>query len=474
MFPDPFGVALCSLLRRVTRRFGLESESLLPVDPITRNRAGSREIARTRCSRDAGRCTAICAGLRRRRGHNLFRTAGGREVSPLLRLKSRHLSSRMSPPCDARRSTTRTSASAPRSSTSAAGGCRSATPAASSTSTARPARPSASSTSATWARSTSAAPRAAEAVQRLVTNDVGKLTDGARALHRRLPAHGRHRRRPHRLPDRGRALPDRRQRRQRREGPRLVQRERRPLVRRRRRLGRDGAHRLPGAGRQARAADADQGRRSASCARFDVRRRARRRRRCAASIARTGYTAEDGFEIFCAASDAAALWDRLLEAAAAIGGKPVGLGARDTLRLEGELSLYGNDLDRETTPLEAGLGWVVKLDGADFIGERAAARAEGGRRHAQARRLRDDRPRDRPPRLSALRRRSANDSRGERDDDLGRPRADAGEKHRHGLRAAPRWRSPATRISVDCRGKMVDAEMVKGPFYKRGKSMSAQ
>ena len=89
------------------------------------------------------------------------------------------------------------------------------------------------------------------------------------------------------------------------------------------------------------------------------------------SIARTGYTGEDGFEMFCDAADAPALWDALLEAAAAVGGKPVGLGARDTLRLEARLPLYGNDLDDDTTPLEAGLGWVVKLDAGDFIGSDA-------------------------------------------------------------------------------------------------------
>src|SRR6185369_17149407 len=94
-----------------------------------------------------------------------------------------------------------------------------------------------------------------------------------------------------------------------------------------------------------------------------------------ASIARTGYTGEDGFEIFCDAKDAPALWDRLVDAASKVEGKPVGLGARDTLRLEGRLPLYGNDLSDETTPLEAGLGWVVKLDGDDFIG-RDALRAQ--------------------------------------------------------------------------------------------------
>jgi len=99
----------------------------------------------------------------------------------------------------------------------------------------------------------------------------------------------------------------------------------------------------------------------------------------AVSIARTGYTAEDGFELFCGATDAPRLWAALLAAAATVGGKPVGLGARDTLRLEGRLSLYGNDLTDDTTPLEAGLGWVVKFDAGDFIGKEALLRqrAEG-------------------------------------------------------------------------------------------------
>ena len=106
----------------------------------------------------------------------------------------------------------------------------------------------------------------------------------------------------------------------------------------------------------------------------------RRSRACPCRIARTGYTGEDGFELFCdAPATPPALWDRLLEAAGAVGGKPVGLGARDTLRLEARLPLYGNDLDETTTPLEAGLGWVVKLDGADFIGARRAARPAGRR-----------------------------------------------------------------------------------------------
>jgi aminomethyltransferase len=82
--------------------------------------------------------------------------------------------------------------------------------------------------------------------------------------------------------------------------------------------------------------------------------------------ARTGYTGEDGFELACRNADAAALWTALVDR----GGLPIGLGARDTLRLESRLPLYGNDLDDDHTPLEAGLGWAVKL-GREFLGAQA-------------------------------------------------------------------------------------------------------
>ncbi len=86
--------------------------------------------------------------------------------------------------------------------------------------------------------------------------------------------------------------------------------------------------------------------------------------------ARTGYTGEDGFELFVDASDARAVWDALVSA----GAKPAGLGARDTLRLEARLCLYGNDIDETTTPYEAGLGWTVKLDKpGGFVGREALA-----------------------------------------------------------------------------------------------------
>jgi aminomethyltransferase len=90
-----------------------------------------------------------------------------------------------------------------------------------------------------------------------------------------------------------------------------------------------------------------------------------------AIISRTGYTGEDGFELYVAPGDAAELWNLLLEQGEAHGIAPAGLGARDTLRLEAAMALYGHELDEETTPWEAGLNWVVKLRGSDFIGREA-------------------------------------------------------------------------------------------------------
>ncbi len=95
--------------------------------------------------------------------------------------------------------------------------------------------------------------------------------------------------------------------------------------------------------------------------------------------ARTGYTGEDGFELFCPAESASALWDGLVTAGADVGLEPIGLGARDTLRLEAGLALYGHELGRDISPLEAGLGWAVKLDKGDFVGRAAlAAQREAG------------------------------------------------------------------------------------------------
>ena len=93
-------------------------------------------------------------------------------------------------------------------------------------------------------------------------------------------------------------------------------------------------------------------------------------------VARTGYTGEDGFEVVMPAPAAAGYWRRLVD----VGVRPCGLGARDTLRLEAGMNLYGQDMDQETTPLESGLAWTVAWEPADrqFIGREALARQQAG------------------------------------------------------------------------------------------------
>jgi aminomethyltransferase len=103
-------------------------------------------------------------------------------------------------------------------------------------------------------------------------------------------------------------------------------------------------------------------------------------------VARTGYTGEDGFEIFCDAADAVAIWEAVTAAGAGHGLVPAGLAARDTLRLEAGMPLYGNELTRDVTPYEAGLGRVVKLDKpGDFVGRAALSeRSRSGPRRRLA------------------------------------------------------------------------------------------
>ena len=96
-------------------------------------------------------------------------------------------------------------------------------------------------------------------------------------------------------------------------------------------------------------------------------------------ISRTGYTGEDGFELYLPASAAVEIWRQLMKAGATYGLLPIGLGARDTLRLEKGYALYGHELSREISPLEAGLAWITKLDNDDFVGKATlvAQKADG-------------------------------------------------------------------------------------------------
>ncbi len=90
-----------------------------------------------------------------------------------------------------------------------------------------------------------------------------------------------------------------------------------------------------------------------------------------ARIAHTGYTGEDGFEIYVPPSEAVRLWNEVLRAGAEFGIKPCGLGARNTLRLEAKMALYGHEIDASISPFEADLAWIVKLDKGDFLGRAA-------------------------------------------------------------------------------------------------------
>ena len=179
-------------------------------------------------------------------------------------------------------------------------------------------------------------------------------------------------------------------------------------------------------------------------------------------VARTGYTGEDGFEVFVEIDRAGELWDAMFRAGLPHGLVPVGLGARDTLRLEAGMPLYGNELDRATNPFEAGLGRVVKLAKTDdFIGRTAL---EGVARGGVGRRLVGLVPRDRGiarhgyPVLDAVGPTGVVTS-GTMSPTLGHAIAMA--------YVAPAHVEPGTMLAVEIRGARVAAEVVPLPFYTR-------
>jgi aminomethyltransferase len=181
-------------------------------------------------------------------------------------------------------------------------------------------------------------------------------------------------------------------------------------------------------------------------------------------ISRTGYTGEDGFELYCAWQDAPALWRALMDAGTPHGLLPAGLGARDTLRLEAGYCLYDHELTEEITPLEAGLGWTVKLDkGADFVGREALAteKQQGLRRKLIGIEMRDRGvPRAGYPIL--LDGQHIGDvTSGTMCPTLERP---AGMGY-----VPPEYARLGTEIAVEIRGKPVAAVVAALPFYKRAK-----
>ncbi|HEY4244273.1 MAG TPA: glycine cleavage system aminomethyltransferase GcvT [Kofleriaceae bacterium] len=185
--------------------------------------------------------------------------------------------------------------------------------------------------------------------------------------------------------------------------------------------------------------------------------------------ARTGYTGEDGFELACDNADAPALWTALLEAATPLGGLPVGLGARDTLRLEAKLPLYGNDLDDDHTPLEAGLGWAVKLDGRNFLGSDVlrAQKANGVERSLVGFRLEEGaRAIARHGYAVVDRGRGLGEAAVIGTVTSGGPAITVGGAI--GLAYVPKaLAATGTHLTIDCRGKDIPATVVAGKFYKR-------
>jgi aminomethyltransferase len=179
-------------------------------------------------------------------------------------------------------------------------------------------------------------------------------------------------------------------------------------------------------------------------------------------VARTGYTGEDGFEVFVDTGRAIELWDAMMAAGAGAGLAPIGLGARDTLRLEAGMPLYGNELDRSTNPFEANLGRVVKLEKpGDFIGRAALEKVA---RDGVARRLvglvmrgrgiaRHGYPVHAGPRATGV------VTSGTQSPSLGEAIAMA--------YVATADADPGTMVDVEIRGQRVPAEVVALPFYQR-------
>ncbi|HEX9295344.1 MAG TPA: glycine cleavage system aminomethyltransferase GcvT [Polyangiaceae bacterium] len=182
------------------------------------------------------------------------------------------------------------------------------------------------------------------------------------------------------------------------------------------------------------------------------------------TVARTGYTGEDGVEIFCAWSDAVHMWRTLLELGKPMGIEPVGLGARDTLRLEARLALYGNDIDETTNPFEAGLGWIVKMNKPMFVGKEALAAISAG---GLSRKLVGF---EMTGRGVARHGYSLLDMAGNTVGvcTSGGPSPTLGKNIGLGYLPIPLGEIGTT-FQVDCRGKPIGAAVVKTPFYKRNR-----
>jgi aminomethyltransferase len=180
-----------------------------------------------------------------------------------------------------------------------------------------------------------------------------------------------------------------------------------------------------------------------------------------ALVAHTGYTGEDGWEIYCGAEAALGVWNALLNAGRPFGVVPAGLGARDTLRLERALPLYGHELTEQTTPIEAGLGWVVRLDKGEFIGRDVLLRQREigvGRKLVGLIMRAPGIPRQ-GYRIFHARDAVGAVTSGTKSPTLGKAIALG--------YVASTWEEVGTKLGIEIRGRMSEAEVVPLPFYKR-------
>jgi aminomethyltransferase len=181
-----------------------------------------------------------------------------------------------------------------------------------------------------------------------------------------------------------------------------------------------------------------------------------------AMIARTGYTGEDGFEFYASNDEIAAIWDALIEAGEPEGLVPVGLGARDTLRLEARMPLYGQELGDEISPYEAGVGWAVKPDAKDFVGREAmvATRGAPGARKVVGFTT--------VGRSSAPRTHCRVLVEGKVVGEVTSGALSPTLQRNIGLALIDReYAGVGKPLQIEIRGKLIEAEQVKTPFYKR-------
>jgi len=179
-------------------------------------------------------------------------------------------------------------------------------------------------------------------------------------------------------------------------------------------------------------------------------------------VATTGYTGESGGEIYVHPTKAAAVWRKLLDEGKDLGVAPIGLGARDTLRLEMAYCLYGNDIDRTTTPLEAGLGWVTRLNKEEFVGQEAlvAQKEQGVSRKLVG--------------IEVFERGITRQGYSVLKDGEEVGRVTSGTKSPSTGRSiglayvAIEHTEAGTELSVDCRGRIRPAKVVKTPFHTKG------